>query len=204
MNEQAREHDHAKLISILQRANEVVVWVVGDIMLDEYAMGEVDRISPEAPVPVLRVREVKYRLGGAANVARQISALGAFLAIDDSLPGLGAEGEKYRTLDGAATARTALSSEVAALGTPDEVAEEIAAIRSALDASAASVRSAADAAAACSGDCVVSETPEWEALTAARSSEASAVTSAVVKWRAAVAGALKEIRQRELPARPKI
>ncbi|MEO8746977.1 MAG: D-glycero-beta-D-manno-heptose 1-phosphate adenylyltransferase [Rhodanobacter sp.] len=76
MNEHSLEHDPAKLISVLQRAAGVVVWVVGDIMLDEYAVGEVDRISPEAPVPVLRVCDVEYRLGGAANVARQITALG--------------------------------------------------------------------------------------------------------------------------------
>jgi D-beta-D-heptose 7-phosphate kinase/D-beta-D-heptose 1-phosphate adenosyltransferase len=53
------------------------VWVVGDLMLDEYVQGAVDRISPEAPVPVVRVSEVHNRLGGAANVARQVAALGA-------------------------------------------------------------------------------------------------------------------------------
>jgi D-beta-D-heptose 7-phosphate kinase / D-beta-D-heptose 1-phosphate adenosyltransferase len=52
------------------------VWVVGDVMLDEYVMGSVERISPEAPVPVLRVGETELRVGGAANVARQIAALG--------------------------------------------------------------------------------------------------------------------------------
>ncbi len=81
MNEQARVPDQARLISILQRAHDVAVWVVGDVMLDEYAVGEVDRISPEAPVPVLRVRNVEYRLGGAANVARQIAALGAHASL---------------------------------------------------------------------------------------------------------------------------
>ena len=53
------------------------VWIVGDLMLDEYVQGDVDRISPEAPVQVVRVRNVHNRLGGAANVARQVSALGA-------------------------------------------------------------------------------------------------------------------------------
>src|ERR1700733_5806519 len=46
-------------------------------MLDEYVMGAVERISPEAPVPVVRVRDTEHRLGGAANVARQVAALGA-------------------------------------------------------------------------------------------------------------------------------
>lgn len=53
------------------------VLVVGDIMLDRYWFGEVDRISPEAPVPVVRVARREDRLGGAANVARNIVALGA-------------------------------------------------------------------------------------------------------------------------------
>lgn len=53
------------------------VLVVGDIMLDRYWFGEVERISPEAPVPVVRVVRREDRLGGAANVARNIVALGA-------------------------------------------------------------------------------------------------------------------------------
>lgn len=51
--------------------------VVGDAMLDLYLKGDVDRISPEAPVPVVRVRERKYALGGAANVAQNVLAVGA-------------------------------------------------------------------------------------------------------------------------------
>ena len=53
------------------------ILVVGDIMLDRYWFGEVERISPEAPVPVVRVARREDRLGGAANVARNIVALGA-------------------------------------------------------------------------------------------------------------------------------
>lgn len=53
------------------------VLVVGDVMLDRYWFGDVERISPEAPVPVVRVQQMEERLGGAANVARNISALGA-------------------------------------------------------------------------------------------------------------------------------
>jgi rfaE bifunctional protein kinase chain/domain len=53
------------------------VLVVGDVMLDRYWFGDVHRISPEAPVPVLKVSRVEERPGGAANVARNITALGA-------------------------------------------------------------------------------------------------------------------------------
>ena len=53
------------------------VLVVGDAMLDRYWFGDVERISPEAPVPVVRVRATEERLGGAANVARNIVSVGA-------------------------------------------------------------------------------------------------------------------------------
>ena len=53
------------------------VLVVGDAMLDRYWYGAVDRISPEAPVPVVRVTRIEERVGGAANVASNIVALGA-------------------------------------------------------------------------------------------------------------------------------
>jgi rfaE bifunctional protein kinase chain/domain len=53
------------------------VLVAGDVMLDRYWFGEVSRISPEAPVPVVHIRRVEERPGGAANVARNAAALGA-------------------------------------------------------------------------------------------------------------------------------
>jgi rfaE bifunctional protein kinase chain/domain len=53
------------------------VLVVGDVMLDRYWFGDVARISPEAPVPVVRVQRIEERPGGAANVARNVAALGA-------------------------------------------------------------------------------------------------------------------------------
>jgi len=53
------------------------VLVAGDVMLDRYWFGDVSRISPEAPVPVVHVRRTEERPGGAANVARNITALGA-------------------------------------------------------------------------------------------------------------------------------
>ncbi len=51
--------------------------VVGDVMLDRYWFGDTHRISPEAPVPVVQVGKIDERLGGAANVARNVAALGA-------------------------------------------------------------------------------------------------------------------------------
>ena len=56
---------------------QVTVLIVGDVMLDRYWFGSVDRISPEAPVPVLAVNSREHRAGGAANVANNIAALGA-------------------------------------------------------------------------------------------------------------------------------
>ncbi|MEM9251225.1 MAG: D-glycero-beta-D-manno-heptose 1-phosphate adenylyltransferase [Planctomycetota bacterium] len=55
--------------------------VLGDVMLDAYVIGDLDRISPEAPVPVLRVTEDRFTLGGAANAAKQAAALGASVTL---------------------------------------------------------------------------------------------------------------------------
>ena len=66
------------LAETLKRAR---VLVVGDVMLDRYWFGDVSRISPEAPVPVVKVGRIEERLGGAANVARNIAALGAQAAL---------------------------------------------------------------------------------------------------------------------------
>lgn len=59
------------------RMRRTRVLVVGDVMLDRYWFGEVNRISPEAPVPVVKIDRVEERPGGAANVARNVAALGA-------------------------------------------------------------------------------------------------------------------------------
>lgn len=65
----------------LRRAIEKIVspriLVVGDLMLDHYSWGEVNRVSPEAPIPVMRVLREDQRLGGAGNVVMNLSALGA-------------------------------------------------------------------------------------------------------------------------------
>jgi bifunctional ADP-heptose synthase (sugar kinase/adenylyltransferase) len=55
--------------------------VVGDLMLDEYVWGHVERISPEAPVPVVSVLNEEFTLGGAANVAKNLCLLGAHVAV---------------------------------------------------------------------------------------------------------------------------
>src|SRR5450830_1674102 len=59
----------------------VRILVAGDVMLDRYWFGEVSRISPEAPVPIVRVEKREERLGGAANVARNIASLGAHVGL---------------------------------------------------------------------------------------------------------------------------
>jgi len=53
------------------------VMIIGDVMLDSYLWGKVERISPEAPIPIVVLRSRENRMGGAANVARNIKALGA-------------------------------------------------------------------------------------------------------------------------------
>src|ERR671925_890336 len=62
---------------ILTAAQRVRIVVVGDLMLDQFIWGNVARISPEAPVPVVEFERESFMPGGAANVARNLSALGA-------------------------------------------------------------------------------------------------------------------------------
>lgn len=67
----------SRVAEILERGRGERFAVLGDFMLDRYLVGEASRISPEAPVPVVRFREETVRLGGAGNVARNLKALGA-------------------------------------------------------------------------------------------------------------------------------
>jgi rfaE bifunctional protein kinase chain/domain len=62
--------------SLVERLSGRTVVVIGDVMLDQFLIGRVNRISPEAPVPVVEFDHDEYRLGGAANVAHNIRALG--------------------------------------------------------------------------------------------------------------------------------
>lgn len=78
--------DHKKVQRIL---------VVGDVMLDRYWFGDVNRISPEAPVPIVRVEHREERLGGAANVARNAVALG----VETGLLGVVGDDEAASTID---------------------------------------------------------------------------------------------------------
>src|SRR5262249_26956647 len=72
------------------------VLIVGDVMLDRYWFGDVNRISPEAPVPVVHVKRTEERPGGAANVARNITALDG----NATLLSVVGDDEAARTLDG--------------------------------------------------------------------------------------------------------
>lgn len=69
--------DKASIIGAIDRFKELNILVVGDFILDAYYHGTVERVSPEAPVPILNVGSKEYRLGGAANVARNLSELGS-------------------------------------------------------------------------------------------------------------------------------
>ena len=73
------------------------VLIVGDVMVDAYVWGRVSRISPEAPVPVVQVRRRENRLGGAANVALNVQALGATPLLC-SVVGDDAYGQTFRSL----------------------------------------------------------------------------------------------------------
>jgi rfaE bifunctional protein kinase chain/domain len=68
-------------MTTLPKFDGVKILVVGDVMLDRYWFGDVSRISPEAPVPVIKVERIEERPGGAANVARNIAALGAHASL---------------------------------------------------------------------------------------------------------------------------
>ncbi len=91
--------------SYRDQASRANLLVVGDVMLDRYWFGDVERISPEAPVPVVKVARTEERPGGAANVARNTVALGAaatlLSVIGDDEPGAALErllaGERVRT-----------------------------------------------------------------------------------------------------------
>ena len=73
------------------------VWVIGDIILDIYLYGKVDRISPEAPIPILNHTNTRHALGGAANVAANLKGLGANVSLF-SLVGADKESEYLVTM----------------------------------------------------------------------------------------------------------
>ena len=86
------------MIDIMQLLPAVLgrpVLVIGDVMLDHFIVGSVERISPEAPVPVVRFAREDYRLGGAANVANNLRALGADVELI-ALAGQDVEADRLR------------------------------------------------------------------------------------------------------------
>lgn len=84
-----------RLETLLTAFTRVRVVVIGDVMLDVYLRGAASRISPEAPVPVVRVQEEWVALGGAANVAANVVALGAGCSVVGAV-GADASGERLR------------------------------------------------------------------------------------------------------------
>ncbi|HEV3484683.1 MAG TPA: PfkB family carbohydrate kinase, partial [Vicinamibacterales bacterium] len=80
---------------LVSRLDGRPIVVVGDVMLDHFVVGAVDRISPEAPVPVVRFSREEYRLGGAANVASNLRTLGASVEMI-ALLGIDSEAERLR------------------------------------------------------------------------------------------------------------
>lgn len=77
MKKRAKKINKAHLLKWVDRFSHVPIMVVGDLMLDRAVRGSVDRISPEAPVPVVNVKEETYTAGGAGNVVYNLAALGA-------------------------------------------------------------------------------------------------------------------------------
>src|SRR5919109_5089981 len=84
-----------RLETLLDKMATAKVAVVGDAMLDVYLVGEVDRVSPEAPVPVVTVHASRQALGGAANVAANVAAIGALCRLV-AVVGNDARGEAVR------------------------------------------------------------------------------------------------------------
>src|SRR5436305_3595581 len=86
-----------RLLSLLEGAKDRRVAVIGDAMLDVYLRVDGERIAPEAPVPVVRVRERRHALGGAANVAQNVVAIGAECDLVSAV-GNDAGGETLRSM----------------------------------------------------------------------------------------------------------
>lgn len=71
--------NYSSLVTLLDKLRNASVLCIGDVMLDRFVNGRVTRISPEAPIPVLRIEREKALLGGAGNVVRNIAALGGHI-----------------------------------------------------------------------------------------------------------------------------
>ena len=126
-----------RLDDLLTRAQGKRIAVIGDVMLDVYLSGDVERISPEAPVPVVRVRERRNALGGAANVAQNVVAVGAHCDLVAAVgrdPGgdklramlaeIGAPGSSLVTVDRCTTQKTRIVARSQQLVRVDEEEDE--------------------------------------------------------------------------------
>lgn len=82
---------------LFQNFSSIKVGVIGDVMLDTYMWGDVERISPEAPVPIVTLKDKEHRIGGAGNVALNLQSLGA-TAFVLSVTGDDADAEKLNSL----------------------------------------------------------------------------------------------------------
>jgi len=104
--------DKRELLGQLPRLRGARVLIVGDLVLDHYVIGTVGRISPEAPVPVVHVREERHLLGGAGNVARNVVSLGGE-AVVVGVCGRDADGERMNRLlrDSGVVAHTVCDAE---------------------------------------------------------------------------------------------
>ena len=70
-------HDQGNYTKLFEDFNNLNILIIGDVMVDSYLWGKVERISPEAPIPIVALKKREYRMGGAANVAMNIKAMGA-------------------------------------------------------------------------------------------------------------------------------
>lgn len=93
--------------ALFEGMNKLHVVVVGDVMLDNYWWGEVERMSPEAPVPIVSIKQKESRLGGAANVALNCKSLGATVSLASVL-GADVDGQLLIDLSAAAGLDTQL------------------------------------------------------------------------------------------------
>jgi D-beta-D-heptose 7-phosphate kinase / D-beta-D-heptose 1-phosphate adenosyltransferase len=89
--------DRIQMISLVERLSEARVLCLGDVMLDQFVYGHIERISPEAPIPIFNIDNQDSMLGGAGNVARNIAALGGRLRFL-SVAGTDVEGDHVSTL----------------------------------------------------------------------------------------------------------
>src|SRR5215469_16014557 len=86
-----------QVTNCLQNFNQCRIVVIGDLMLDEYLWGHIERISPEAPVPILNVTKRDSTLGGAGNVVENLRALGTHVSVF-GVVGRDDTGQKLRDL----------------------------------------------------------------------------------------------------------